>query len=287
MRLTVFSPLRCLIYIISLSAILILNIPAGSTTPLTCGEVFISAEYSSEDFSVLIKSGDASWEKRSTKEDLDNKRALDYYRAALDLDPYSYEAHWKAARALWWISDQMLPSSTNGDEHEKIGREAMELSKRATLINPEGIEGHLFLALSALHYSYGIGVIDAMKEGMSDVILSNLLWCYERDKSYGNGIIPRTLSSFYRTAPWPTRDNDKSLEFALEAAEIDPNGIRTKVYLAASYEASGMQDETMDILAEAVGLGGDKENEPDYMRWKKFAYRCLEEGRMINPERLL
>ena len=287
MRFVAFSPLRYLIYFISFSAILILNAPAGSTTPFTHSEIFVGVQYQSEDFSSLMESGDAAWEKRGTKEDLDNKKALDYYMAALDIDPYSYEAHWKAARSLWWISDQMLPSSTKGGEHEKIGREAMELSKRATLIDPESIEGHLYLALSAIHYSHGIGVIDAMKEGTFDVILSNLMWCYERDKSYGNGIIPRSLSSFYRTAPWSTRDNDKSLKFALEAEEIDPEGIRTRVYLAASYEASGMPNEAMGVLTEASKLDGNSEGEPDYIRWEKFADRCLEEKRMIDPEKLL
>ncbi|MBN1571829.1 MAG: hypothetical protein JW984_01395 [Deltaproteobacteria bacterium] len=235
----------------------------------------------------LLELGDASWEKRGTKLDTDNARAVEYYRAAAAADPFSYEAHWKCARALWWLTDQMLAAANvKGGEHEKLGREGMELAGRAKLINPDGIEGHLYYALTAFHYAFGIGMIEAMKGGVFDAICEDLTWCQKRDETYGGGIVLRGLSSYFRIVPWPKRDNDKSLKLSTEAVKADETSVRNVVYLAAAYEMLGMGDKAVNILEVAVAMEGDKEQEPDFKRWKKFAKRCIDEGRVIETETL-
>lgn len=241
----------------------------------------------SEDPKALLELGDASWEKRGTRLDTDNLRAVEYYRAAAAADPFSYEAHWKCARALWWLADQMLDAgSVDMEKHEKLGREGMELAGRAKLINPDGIEGHLFYALNGFHRAIGIGMIEAMKMGVFDEIYEDLAWCEERDRAYGGGVVSRGLSSYYRIVPWPKRDNKKSLKLATEAVRADDTSVRNLVYLAAAYDMLGMGDEAINVLMVAVEMEGDKESEPDFKRWKKFAKRCIDEGRVIDPETL-
>lgn len=242
---------------------------------------------STQDFSPLMERGDKAWEGRGQKDAPENGGALDNYLKAIELDPYNYEAHWKATRSLWWISDQLLLSPGGEEGFESRGREGMELSGRAVLIDPEGIEGHLFFALTAIHYSCGIGIIDAMKEELYELIEWELLLCYERDKAYGGGLIPRTLSALYRIAPWPMRDQEKALAFALEAHEISPTSIRNVVYLSAVYDAFGENERAMELLSEASEMDGDREMEPDYKCWKQYAKKCIREGRVIEPERLL
>ncbi|GEM_PF-2048313 len=241
----------------------------------------------SGDPKALLELGDASWEKRGTRLDTDNLRAVEYYRAAAASDPFNYEAHWKCARALWWLSDQMLDAgSLDREKQKKLGREGMELAGRAKLINPDGIEGHIYFALNAFHCAFGAGMIEAMKEGVFDSIYEDLAWCNERDEAYGGGIVLRGLSSYYRIVPWPNRDNEKALKLSIKAVRADETSVRNVIYLAAAYEMLGMGDKAINVLGVAVEMEGDKESEPDFKRWKKFAKKCIDEGRVIEPERL-
>ena len=247
----------------------------------TSGEVFPS------DAQSLIGQGDVFWEGRGTKENLNNDRALEAYRKAATIDTYNYEAYWKVARSCWWISDQMIPTLSDNKKISGLAQEGMEHATRAALIEPEAIEGRLYLALSALHYFYGVGAIVAMKEGKDAVIEEHLDFCYKHDKAYDNGIIPRSLSSYYRVAPWPIRDVKASLRFVEEAVSISPTCIRNLVYLAASYDAIGETDKAMDALKKAAELEGDPALEPDSKYWKKYAEKCLKERRILDPEKLL
>ncbi len=239
-----------------------------------------------QDLSSLMAAGDAAWEKRGTEADPDNVKALDLFREATTLSPFSYEAHWKAARSLWWIADQALDSSPKKELQRDLGREGMEFAGRAVLIRPDGVEGHLYWALTALHYIYGIGTINALKEGVQDEVLTHLMSAYKQDKTYERGSAARELSVFYRTAPWPLRDKGKTLAFSREALALDPSGLRTAVFCAAGLEAAGLHGDAMELLKTAAGLEGDKLIEPDYKRWKRFAEKCLGEGRVIDPDML-
>jgi tetratricopeptide (TPR) repeat protein len=239
-----------------------------------------------QDFAAFMEDGDRAWAERGAGEDVDNRTALDLYKKALEEDPYNYEAHWKTARSLWWISDQSIPSSGDRSYHAKLGKEGMELSNRALLINPEGVEGHLYFSLCALHYAYGIGSIEAMKEGMYEEILSHLLWCYENDTEYGEGIVALALSSLYRTAPWPMRDKEKALTYAEEAHAMYPSSLRVVVFLAAAYDALGRGTEALALLSEAQEMEGDPAREPDHKRWERFIRECIKEGGIRDTEKL-
>ena len=239
-----------------------------------------------QDFSSLIAQGDAAWEKRGTDADPDNQKALDFYLGATKLAPYSYEAHWKAARSLWWISDQLLALSDDRERQSALGKRGMALAERAVLIDPTGVEGHLYYAVVALHYAYGVGMINTLKEGIDDDIVRHLFLAYEKDKTFAGGLIPLSLSGLYRRAPWPMRDTEKALAYAREALLMDPSGIRTAVFAAASLEAAGVTGEAMELLRKASEMEGNKDLEPDYKRWRRLAGRCVDEGRVIDPDRL-
>lgn len=235
----------------------------------------------------LLELGDEAWEKRGTRLDTDNAKAVDFYRAAAVADPFSYEAHWKCARAIWWLSDQMLDAAyLKKEDHERLGKEGMEMAGRAKLINPDGMEGHIYFALDAFHYAFGIGVIDAIKEGVFDSIYQDLTWCYNRERDYGGGVVYRGLSAYFRIVPWPKRDNKKSVDFAVDAVNADNTSIRNMIYLTAAYEINRMSEEAAGVLETVLEMEGDREVEPDFKRWKRFGKRCIKEGRVLDKEML-
>jgi hypothetical protein len=239
-----------------------------------------------QDFASLMESGDKAWEKRGTDGDPDNLTALSSYRTAVTLAPFSYEAHWKAARSCWWNADQGLYASENQKNQKELGRAGMDLAERAALIDPDGVEGHLYFALCALHYAYGIGMVDALKEGVYDRAIENLSTAYKKDGTFGGGAVTLGLSALYRVAPWPVRDREKALAYAREATGADGAGLRAMVFLAAAAEGSGMSNEAMNILKTVSEAKSEDTMEPDINRWKRYAKRCVDAGRMVDTERL-
>jgi len=240
-----------------------------------------------KDASLLIGRGDEAWKKRGTAGAIENTVAADCYLSAVEAAPYSYEAHWKAARSLWWMADQELLSSGDKNRQRDLSKRAMDLAARAGLISPGGVEGHLYWALSALHYCYGVGMVGALKQGIQEEAARNLLFCYDKDRTAEGGLVLLGLSALYRTAPRPIRDMAKTVEYAREAESACPGGVRAAVYLGAALAAAGYYEESMEILAGVSEMDGNEALEPDCGWWKRFARSCVERGNIPDPDRLL
>jgi tetratricopeptide (TPR) repeat protein len=245
------------------------------------------ATAAAEDVSLLLSRGDAAWEKRGTDGTVENGNAANLFRSAAKTAPYNYEAHWKAARCLWWMADQDLLANDDRNRQRDLSSGAMDLAARAILIRPDGVEGRLYWALSALHYCYGVGMVDALKEGIQDEAARHLLYCYERDRTAEGGIVMLGLSSLYRTAPWPLRDSGKAVDYAREALSARPGDIRAAVFLGVAVGAAGRYDESLEILTVASEMDGDTVLEPDCRWWKRFARTCIERGNIPDPDKLL
>jgi len=245
-----------------------------------------SAVVVAQDVSDLLATGDEAWDGRGAYGDPNNKKALDAYVAAAEEDVYHFESHWKAARSCWWMSDQMLAVSNDPVDHVELSLLGMELADRARLMAPDRIEGHLYYALCASHYIYGVGTLEAMRDGVFEETLSELLWCYGKDPAYKNGLVSLGLSAYYRLAPWPDRSQEKALAYAEEALGLDPDSLRAAVSLAACYQAMGEFDRAVEILAAAADIEPDKIEEPDYRRWRRIIRDALEVGELEDIERI-
>lgn len=234
-----------------------------------------------------IGQGDAAWEMRGADGTVENGKAAELYLAAVAAAPHSYEAHWKAARCFWWIADQRLLVSDDRNRQRELATRAMGLSARAMLISPDGVQGHLYWALSALHYCYGIGMVGALKEGIQDKAADHLILCYEKDKSAEGGLALLGLSALYRTTPRPLRDVNRAVGYAREAESMPPGSIRKAVFLAAALGAAGLGEESLAVLDAASKMDGDPAQEPDFRWWKRFARTCVEKGKVPDPDKLL
>ena len=245
-----------------------------------------SVAVAAQDVSDLLTMGDEAWDERGVYGDPNNKKALDAYVAAAEEDVYHFESHWKAARSCWWMSDQMLAVSNDSTDHIELSLMGMELADRARLMAPDMVEGHLYYALCASHYVYGIGMLEAMRDGVFEEALSELMWCYGKDPAYEKGLVPLGLSAYYRLAPWPERSQEKALAYAEEARTLDADSLRAAVYLAACYQAMGDFDRAVEILAEAAEIEPDRIDEPDYRRWRRIIRDALEAGGMEDIDRI-
>jgi tetratricopeptide (TPR) repeat protein len=239
-----------------------------------------------QDVTDLLATGDEAWEGRGAYGDPNNKKALDAYVAAAEEDVYHFESHWKAARSCWWMSDQMLAVSNDPTDHIELALMGMDLSNRARLIAPDSMEGHLYYALCASHYMYGVGTLEAMRDGVFEEVLSELLWCFGKDPAYEEGRVLLGLSAYYRLAPWPERNQEKALTYAEEARTLNPISLRAAVYLAACFQALGEYSRAVELLTEAAEIEPDKTNEPDYRRWRRIIRDALEAGGLEDIDRI-
>jgi len=239
-----------------------------------------------QDVSDLLAVGDEAWDGRGAYGDPNNKKALDAYVAAAEEDVYHFESHWKAARSCWWMSDQMLAVSNDPADHAELSLLGMELAERARLMAPDAMEGHLYYALCASHYVYGVGTLEAMRDGVFEEAISELLWCYGKDPAYEGGLVPLGLSAYYRLAPWPERSQEKALTYAEEARTLNADSLRAAVYLAACYQALGDFDRAVDVLTKAAEVEPDKTSEPDYRRWRRIIRDALEAGGVEDIDRI-
>lgn len=239
-----------------------------------------------QDVTDLLAVGNEAWEGRGAYGDPNNTKALNAYVAAAEEDVYHFESHWKAARACWWVSDQMLAVSNDPSDYIELALMGMELADRARLMAPNEMEGHLYYALCASHYVYGVGTLEAMRDGVFEEVLSELLWCFGKDPAYERGLVFLGLSAYYRLAPWPERNQEKALTYAEEARTVNPDSLRAAVYLAACYQALGDFDRAVELLTEAVEIEPDKISEPDYRRWRRVIRDAVEAGALEDIDRI-
>lgn len=115
--------------------------------------------------------------------------ALERYRQALDVDPESYPALWRAARetvALGALASQ-------DDAQDQWYGQAVEYARGAVAVRPEGVEGRAWLANALWHASMDRGT--AQRARAADEILSEARRALELDPS--NAMAHRILGEWH------------------------------------------------------------------------------------------
>jgi tetratricopeptide (TPR) repeat protein len=84
-----------------------------------------------------VKEGDTAYAA------FDDVKALEHYQAALALEPASYEALWKASRAMVDIAD-IIPATEKDvkEQQKKMYTEATAIARKAVAANPNDTWGH-------------------------------------------------------------------------------------------------------------------------------------------------
>ena len=170
----------------------------------------------------LIKYADEIYAKSSGTEG-GGSAAMENALVALDkahaLDPKSYEAAWKAARACAGLADALYDDKTKRAHFSGRG---IEYAKSAIDLNKNGVEGHYYsginLGLQTTTKTIGAkfmvpSVRDAWKKAM------------QIDGSYDHGGPARALGTLYAKAPpWPASigDADKGVDLLQQAMKQGP-----------------------------------------------------------------
>ena len=237
--------------------------------------LFPSFPVLSQDVSVLMREGDALWEKRGDIEKA--KASLNSYKKVLEIDENNYEAYWKIARTYFYLGDLLPETKEMRDQHKEMGEEGMRYAKKALELKPQGIEGHYYYTLCLAQYSIGISIIKALAKGLGSKYEMHIGKALEIDKQYDYAGPLRAIGRYWYRLPWPKRDIKKSIQYLKEAAAYAPMSIRGHVYLAESYLKAEEEELAKEHLQKAIEIVPDLSQEVDAERWKERAKVLLRE----------
>jgi tetratricopeptide (TPR) repeat protein len=221
--------------------------------------IFIAAASGpAQEAAALVAAADALYAERA---DPDRARqAADKYAEAARLDPASYEARWKAAKAVFYLG---RIAAADG-EKRRLFSEAIGQAKEAVRLAPGGPEGHFWLGACYAEYGQAKGVLKSL--ALQDDIEREMNAVLRIDARFGCGAAYIALGRIYYKVPGLFGGSlKKSRQHLEKALEICPRETTTLLYLAETYwglKEKRLAIETLerllalepyaDILAEAA-----------------------------------
>jgi tetratricopeptide (TPR) repeat protein len=194
---------------------------------------------------------------------------------AVQLDPQSYEAAWKAARVCAWLADDY-----DGDKTKRAhfsGR-GMEYAKAAVQTNAKGVEGYYYggmnSGLQALTRTIGAkfmvpSIRDAEKKAM------------QLDIAFDHGGPARVLGSLYAQAPpWPASigDPDKGVNLLQQAFRLGPDYPQNALLLGDALVADERYEEAKHQYRKVLDAQPRPDDAHFLPRWKKRATKGIEDA---------
>lgn len=219
----------------------------------------------------LLEQADEAYSRR------DQDQALAEVRAKLEearkLSPDDYGVLWRLARLEFWISDDpSLPAK----EKSRVGKLAWELGDQAARANPAGVEGWNYAAAGMGNYALGIGIFQALGEGIEAKFKERLGKAEKAQPDFEHGALQTAWGRFWFKLPWPKYDGKKS-EKALQAAlAMNADNVRAHVYLADLYAKEGKKAEARAELERAVANPPGRYDAPEERRMQAVAREALE-----------
>lgn len=173
-----------------------------------------------------------------------------------------YEISWRMARQMWWQAD----GETDSGAMEKLSRTGWDWGKKAVAQNPGGVEGNFWTSVCIGQYSLAIGILRALANGLESEFNKYLDKSIQINKAYAGAGPLRTKGNYWQSLPWPKRDLDKALSTLQEAVKIAPEGMRSRLYLAETYEKRGEKNAAIAECDKIIKARSDKVEVGDYPR---------------------
>jgi len=219
---------------------------------------------------LLLAQVDEGWKRR------DEPGVIDEIRSQLERAeasaPGDYGVLWRLAQLYFWLSDD--PSLDN-DHKSRLGKKSWDYGDHAVAVNPNRVEGWYFAALGMGNYSLGIGVLKALGQGIEGKFKERLAKAESIDPGYFSGGIFTAWGRFYYKLPWPKYDPRKSEQMLQRALRVNPDNVRSRVFLAELYEREGHPKEARKLLEEALDRKPGSYDPPEERRSQDLARELL------------
>ncbi len=181
-------------------------------------------------------------------------KSAQLYIQAVEADPTSYEAAWKAARSCREYANESKKLGANGWEDlcKEYGKLGMKYGEMAIALDANRIDGYFWYGCSVGNYSDGVSILTALKEGLKDKTQSSFEKSYELDKLYEDGGPIKALGRFWFVLPWPLQKKDKALTYLKEFNQLYPDDTEGQIYLSEVLIKKKAKDEAKGLLEKAA-----------------------------------
>ena len=191
---------------------------------------------------------------------------------ALAIDPKSYDAQWRMARAYFWVAY----TQSNRVVKKAMAAKAMSAADLARTWRPDRVEGQYYYAISVGEYANTIGVMQALSEGVLGKIESSAERADAIDRDYEHGAPGTVLGRLYFMLPWPKRDLDRSRHYLEEVVARHPRALVARCYLADTYYALDQHEKAREQLTFVLANEAEPGSEFDRPAPKTLAREAMQ-----------
>jgi tetratricopeptide (TPR) repeat protein len=228
----------------------------------------------------LIKYADEIYAKSTATAEggsAEMENALKALDKAVKLEPASYEAAWKAARACAWLAEDVFDSDKTRCAH--FSGRGFEYAKAAVKLNPNAVEGHYYSGIN--HALEATTRLFVTAKFMVPSIRDAWKRAMQLDATFDHGGPPRALGALYaRAPPWPASigDPEKAVELLTQAVKIAPDYPQNALLFGDALVADEKYEEARQQYRKALEAQPTPEDAHFLARWKQKAQKGLGEA---------
>lgn len=182
-----------------------------------------------------------------------DKENAAFMEQALKEYPNEFEVVWRAARYVSFQADV-----AQGQPKQVLGKQTWELGDKARALKPADARGHYYAAIGVGTYSEGLGIINALFQGIDGKYNERLDKAIELDPGLDRSGPILLKGRYYGVLPWPKQDLGKSQQLLEKVIAQHPENLRAYWYLADTLLAAGKKKEAK-LAIDKVYSGS-----PDY-----------------------
>jgi len=205
--------------------------------------------------------------------------ALEAYLAAVQADPNSYEAAWKACRSMIDNGDLADVNAKGGEEKQKkFYKDSETYGRKAVALNPNDTWGHFYLSAALGKYALLLGKKEQI--AISREIKAEIEKAIQIDPN--NDLAYHALGRWHRRVAEiggatrffgsilfgsiPKGTFEEAAAALKKATELKPDFVEHHLELARTYMEMDKYKEAADEFQKAIDLPATTSKDPDYKK---------------------
>jgi tetratricopeptide (TPR) repeat protein len=226
----------------------------------------------SGDVQSLIKEGDDLYAARDDAKNI--LKAIDKYKAALEIDQKNFEAVWKISRAYYYYGTKL--SEDDKDGRKQTFEKGKHWAQIAMKFDNNKVDGHFWYGVNLGSWGEANGVMKSLS--IRHDLEDEMLKAAKLDETYEGAGSYRVLGRLkFRLPGIFGGDNDLSIEYLRKAVKIAPTHTMNYVFLAETLMDEDEYVEAKKLLEKVIAMEPDPRWIPEAKRDKEDAKRLLKE----------
>lgn len=206
---------------------------------------------------------------RNAKDQTPVNQSIALLEQILKTEPNNYDALWLASRSILWLGDH-----SPEDKQVEIFMRGMDYGKKATEVNPNGIEGRYWYGSNMGKYGTARGIFKSLE--YITPIVQEMEAILKLDPKHYKAIT--VLGILYRKAPpWPVSvgDIDKSEQFLRRSIANFPHSLHSHLELGITYNKLKKWDAAKAEFQKVIDMPFEDFWRPENEQYKEEAREIL------------